>query len=236
MSSGIGMSAKGKVGGGGGGGGGPSDAELANLQLQANAMRKARLAKEAAARGGSDSGGGGTAAAAATEPTPIPEPVERGGKPVCFTCPLCDLAKPKAEAQGCVVECLVKALPENPVEAACSLIFTTCQDQATRELCTSTLRKYADNVLKGDPKFLRIKLGNKAFQARVASVLGGQNFLEGLGFGLSEEDGESYLRLPAELVATFETASSAAFAVLASSSSVDPILDRDISVLIPQPG
>lgn len=97
-------------------------------------------------------------------------------------------------------------------------------------------QRYADNVLKGDPKFLRIKLGNKAFQARVASVLGGQNFLEALGFRLSEEEGETYLRLPAEAAPTFKAVSKAAFAVLAESSAVLPTLDRDVTVLIPQPG
>jgi hypothetical protein len=108
---------------------------------------------------------------------------------------------------------LLKALPENPLEAAASLIYTACSDQTARDVCIKTLRTYAGNVLKGDPKFLRIKLGNAAFQARVASVLGATNFLEALGFGPSEEEGEAYLRLPAELVPTFADVSAQAFEV-----------------------
>ena len=66
------------------------------------------------------------------------------------------------------------------------------------ETACKTLMAYIGNVAgaPGEEKFRRIKLGNPAFQQRVASAHGGVEFLETLGFA-ADAAGE-FLVLPEE--------------------------------------
>jgi hypothetical protein len=211
-----------------------SDDELANLVLQRNAMRKARAAREAAKA---------SATAAATEQRPEPvtatpqtaKPPVSIGKPVRFQCPYCSRLSPISEVQACIIECLMGQMAEDPVTVSAALIQTGPVDNATKELCITTLKKYAANVAKGE-KFHRIRIGNAAFQSRVAVVLGAVPFLNSIGFIPSTEDGEEYLRLHAEDVEGFAARSEAAFATLASTSKVRGKLDRDLTIIVAVPG
>jgi UBX domain-containing protein 6 len=50
--------------------------------------------------------------------------------------------------------------------------------------CVDTLSKYLDNIVSNpdEPKFQRIRCSNKAFQERVAPVIGAVQFLKAVGF------------------------------------------------------
>ena len=70
-----------------------------------------------------------------------------------------------------------------------------CVDKAAALTCAETVLKLLGNAAKGDAKFRRVRLGNKAVQERILAVDGGLEALCAAGFELAEDGDETVLLL-----------------------------------------
>ena len=84
------------------------------------------------------------------------------------------------------------ACPE--AEVACEAL-ELCVDKAAALTCAETVLKLLGNAAKGDAKFRRVRLGNKAVQERILAVDGGLEALCAAGFELAEDGDETVLLL-----------------------------------------
>jgi hypothetical protein len=85
------------------------------------------------------------------------------------------------------------ACPE--AEVACEAL-ELCVDKAAALTCAETVLKLLGNASKGDAKFRRVRLGNKAIQERILAVDGGLEIMCTAGFELAEDaDDETVLLL-----------------------------------------
>ena len=119
------------------------------------------------------------------------------------------------------------------------LIIHTCNSPRDRvELCVETLCKYLDNIVNNptEPKFRKIRKSNRAFQERVASLDGSQEFLEGCGFEVRQLEGadgvlEDFWYFPEE---NTDIESLAAMRdTLRGAEAVGAELDRGVKVIPP---
>ncbi|VDM53203.1 unnamed protein product [Angiostrongylus costaricensis] len=109
-------------------------------------------------------------------------------KGVYFTCELLgeDEALTKAELMQAIEEFLTSQLlcvDEDTVVPAVLLLYSLNKKQP-KEVAIETIGKYLQNIIEypNEPKYRRIRLSNKAYQERVASVKGGPEFLKSVGF------------------------------------------------------
>ncbi|EDQ92737.1 uncharacterized protein MONBRDRAFT_30706 [Monosiga brevicollis MX1] len=118
----------------------------------------------------------------------------------------------------------------SPLDASAKMIHSLCPDPAVRDTCVTTICKYLQNAIDhpGDEKFRKIRQGNKVFQERVDSVLGGKDFLVATGFQETTLEDESYLVLPDGVDEAFLEA---AQALISSNQRVEFPLYRDPQVL-----
>jgi len=106
---------------------------------------------------------------------------------VYFRCPLIgDSVYPKDEMKAKIREFLYSQL-EHERGLTATLIIHTCNNPKERvETCVETLCKYLDNIVlnPSEPKYRKIRKSNKAFQERVASLEGTEEFIRDCGFQL----------------------------------------------------
>ncbi|EYB98770.1 hypothetical protein Y032_0128g1433 [Ancylostoma ceylanicum] len=109
-------------------------------------------------------------------------------KGVYFTCELLgdDEAMTKPELMGALEEFLISQLSCNDEDAVVPavLLLYSLNKKQPKEIAVETIGKYLQNIIEnpGEPKYRRIRLSNKAYQERVASVKGGREFLNSVGF------------------------------------------------------
>ncbi|XGW28180.1 hypothetical protein V3C99_008186 [Haemonchus contortus] len=109
-------------------------------------------------------------------------------KGVYFTCELLggDEAMTKPELMEAIEDFLKAQLfckDEDAVVPAVLLLYSV-NKKPVREVAVETIGKYLQNIIEnpGEVKYRRIRIGNKAFQERVACVKGGVEFLNAVGF------------------------------------------------------
>jgi len=120
------------------------------------------------------------------------------------------------------------------------LIIHTCNSPRDKvELCVETLSKYIDNIINNpaELKYRKIRKSNKAFNERVASLEGSNEFLEGCGFLSKQLEGpegqlEEFWVFPEENT-DFETLG-AMKDTLKSAEPVSAELDRGLVAIAPQ--
>ncbi|XP_033105833.1 UBX domain-containing protein 6-like [Anneissia japonica] len=163
-------------------------------------------------------------------------PVSVGG--VYYTCALSPERVQKSELDEHIRECILMHLAVDPIKASSMMVKTLNKDSEKVQVCINTIEKYISNVCAhpDEDKYCKIRLGNKAFQERVGSIEGAEEFLQALGFErkLLQQNGqeESYLVLQQEKRNNPEQLK-ALFDVLVNTQPVKPILDRDIKVFHP---
>ncbi|KAJ1369083.1 PUB domain [Parelaphostrongylus tenuis] len=92
----------------------------------------------------------------------------------------------KTEMMQAIEEFLTSQLlcaDEDTVVPAVLLLYSLNKKQP-KEVAIETIGKYLQNIIEypDEPKYRRIRLSNKAYQERVASVKGGPEFLKSVGF------------------------------------------------------
>lgn len=224
------------------------DDEIASLKMQAKMMQKARAKREtdaarattADAAGADEAAIGSTTAPASTNPASSFLGSSAGSAKrtavgaIGYRCPVCDRRLPdEAGARRCTVGCLTDAVPQNPIGNAATLIKSSGLEPAIIEKCVSTIAKYVSNVVEhpGELKYRRIRLGNSAFQHRVAVLPGALLFLRGLGFTEQEEDGEPFLVLGEDAASILQATSDESLAILVGAVGRAPKLDRDVKLV-----
>ncbi|XP_035681979.1 UBX domain-containing protein 6-like [Branchiostoma floridae] len=107
---------------------------------------------------------------------------------VRFICPLTEQSVPKERLDQHKRECIMTSLIDSPVIMAVTMIQSLNKGRDKVQVCVDTLRKYLENILANpqEEKFRKIRLSNKAFQDRVASMEGHEEFLQAAGFSLKE--------------------------------------------------
>ena len=156
---------------------------------------------------------------------------------VYFRCALLgDEVLPKAETEERITTFLYSQLPDEPIMTSALIIYTLNKDLEKVNVCIETLCKYIDNVIKNpeEPKFTKIRIQNKVFQERVYSLEGAQEFLQAVGFGLTEMEGadgtpERFFVLPSEHAQNTERLTMAKD-VLQAAEPIRPELDRNRKV------
>lgn len=113
--------------------------------------------------------------------------------------------------RGKIKEFLYSQLESERALTAALIIHTCNSNKEKVTVCVETLCKYIDNIIKnpGEEKYRRIRLSNKAFQERVASLEGANDFLRGCGFEMKKLPGqddteEDYWVFPEELIGDLE--------------------------------
>ncbi|XP_078684794.1 UBX domain-containing protein 6-like [Branchiostoma floridae x Branchiostoma belcheri] len=107
---------------------------------------------------------------------------------VRFLCPLCEQSVPKDGLDPHKRECIMTSLIDSPVNMSVTMIQSLNKNRDKVQVCVDTLRKYLENILANpqEKKFCKIRLTNKAFQDRVATMEGHEEFLQAAGFSLKE--------------------------------------------------
>jgi len=173
------------------------------------------------------------------EPEEVEGPAQLEG--VYYKCPMVgeevytkDVMKEK------IKEFLYSQLEEETALTAALIIHTCNSPREKVSVCVDTICKYIDNILKNptEEKFRKIRHSNKAFQERVASLEGANDFLRGCGFevkNLAGPDGaeEKFWVFPP----TGDVDNLAAMKdCLLSAEPIKAELDRDTKVLSPSSG
>lgn len=121
---------------------------------------------------------------------------------VLFTCELLggEVALPKAQMSDAIETFLREQLNSDDALVASILLIYSLNRKEERLRAVETIGKYLQNVLENpdEPKYRKIRLGNKAFQERVESAKGGREFLTSVGFQSVTEGGEQFLVLSDE--------------------------------------
>eukprot|EP00039_Didymoeca_costata_P001271 m.51154 g.51154 ORF g.51154 m.51154 type:complete len:452 (+) comp10713_c0_seq3:251-1606(+) len=211
------------------------DDELASLKLQAKMMQKAREAK--AAQDSTPTMATSKDIKSADVSSSLETSTNKTFDKISTVQYICALDGYSADYQGTLehINQYLEQHKSSSLEGAVAMMVTSQKSNpGALETCIATLKKYSDNVQKGE-KFHRIRLGNQAFQDRVAQVSGAVEFLNHLGFQPTEEEGEAYLRLPESEVEGFQARSENAFSVLGSASPITPKLDRNLKIFKPEP-
>lgn len=121
----------------------------------------------------------------------VEAPAASGG--VLFRCPLVgEEVYPRDEMRRRIKEFLYSQLECGERGLTAVLIIHTCNSPRDRvAVCVDTLAKYIDNIVSHptELKYRKIRKSNKAFQERVASLEGTEQFLEGCGFTSQQLEG-----------------------------------------------
>ena len=113
------------------------------------------------------------------------------------------------------------------------LLHTASADPDKLAVCIKTLITYISNLEANptDVKYRRIRVGNKAFQERVASLAGGLEFIAAVGFSqFSEEEQDSFISFEGDVDVT---RLQQAREILQSTQPLKGKLDRNTTVYSP---
>lgn len=158
---------------------------------------------------------------------------------ILFTCPeISPAVLPKAEMEAHIHEFLLSQLAEEPEMASALMIHTLNKDRDQVKVCVETLCKYLDNVINNpaEEKFRKIRLSNKAFVERIASLQGTEEFLQAAGFEIKMlpfEDHEEQFFVMNEKTAEDVDRLKNLKAVLETAEPIKPQLDRAMKVFSP---
>uniref|UniRef100_A0A1I7TC82 UBX domain-containing protein n=2 Tax=Caenorhabditis tropicalis TaxID=1561998 RepID=A0A1I7TC82_9PELO len=94
-----------------------------------------------------------------------------------------------------LIEQIKESDDENDKIIAAVLMLYSLNKSQTRDTAVETISRYCQNILEnpGVEKFVNIRLGNKAYQERIAPAVGAREFLEAIGFTPKTDNGEAYL-------------------------------------------
>lgn len=155
------------------------------------------------------------------------------GNAILFKCPLIgDQVLPKEEMRQAIRNFLFSQLDEEPGLTSCLIIHTLTKDSEKINVCVDTLCKYLDNIMQNPSgeKFRKIRKSNKAYQERIASLEGGDIFLQAAGFvSTTDQDQEFWVFPPQADVNQLELLKEA----LLGAEPVRAELDRGTKVLLP---
>ncbi|XP_070536590.1 UBX domain-containing protein 6-like [Ptychodera flava] len=154
---------------------------------------------------------------------------------VLFYCSLSPKCVPRSEIESLIQECLLMKLADDPITASSTMIHTLNKDRDKVKVGVETICKYLDNIIgnPNDEKFRKIRTQNKAFQERVASLTGSEEFLQAVGFTrqmLPHQDTEAEFFVLSEDFAKDTDRLSAIRETLLSTEPVRPKLDRNLQV------
>ncbi|CAB3405783.1 unnamed protein product [Caenorhabditis bovis] len=119
---------------------------------------------------------------------------------VFYTCELLgdDFVKPKSELmkdlQAFLSEQVETADEDEDRVIAAILMIHSLNKKSVKDIAIETISKYLQNILEhpDEEKYRSIRAGNKAFQERVASAVGGIELLKSVGFTEKENNGETF--------------------------------------------
>lgn len=158
---------------------------------------------------------------------------------VMYCCPeIGPEVMPKDKLEAYIHEFLLTSLEEDPEMTSAVMIHTLNKVPDKVKVCIETLVKYLDNIINhpDDCKYHKIRAGNKAFQERVASLLGIEEFLQAAGFNLRslphEDHEESFWVLDEGLAKDTERFQNIKEVLLAA-EPIRPQLDRMLKVFHP---
>ncbi|XP_071941437.1 UBX domain-containing protein 6-like [Antedon mediterranea] len=157
---------------------------------------------------------------------------------VFFTCALSTERVTKSQLDEHIRECILMHLAVDPIKASAFMVKTINKDKEKVQVCVNTIEKYINNVCAhpNEEKYSKIRLGNKAFQERVGSIEGAEEFLQAIGFERSlikQDEQEEYYLVLNEDKKQHRDQLKAYFDVLANTQPLKPTLDRDIKVFHP---
>lgn len=170
------------------------------------------------------------------------EEVEDGGpvvETVRFRCPeIGSQVLTKSKMESAIHKFLLDHYEDEPEMMSALMIHTLNKDEEKVRVCVETLVKYLDNIISNpmEEKYWKIRLCNKAFQERVVSMRGTEEFLLAAGFSLRffpfEDDEARFYVLDPELAKDIERLHYIK-EVLIHAEPIRPILDRDLKVFYP---
>ena len=156
-----------------------------------------------------------------------------------FKCPeIGPAVLPKHEMESMIKEFLLSQLAEEPEMASALMIQTLNKDTERVKICIETLCKYLDNVMNNptEEKFRKIRMSNKAFTERVASLEGTEEFLQAAGFEMKMlpfEDHEERFFVMEETLANDVERLKNVKEVLLAAEPIKPKLDRATKLFYP---
>lgn len=161
---------------------------------------------------------------------------------ILYKCPdIGPAVLPKDEMEAYIEEFLLKQLADEPEMTSALMIHTLNKDKERVQVCVDTLSKYLDNIIKNpeEEKFRKIRLGNKAFKERVASLQGTEEFIQAVGFQVAklpfEDREEIFYVLDVEMAKDAERISGIK-EVLHAAEPLRPQLDRALKLYHPTSG
>ncbi|XP_013400654.1 UBX domain-containing protein 6-like [Lingula anatina] len=208
---------------------GTANNQLKALKLQARAELEAERALQQ-----------GAAAAGPTE-------VYRDGAPlleqigVYYNCPMVTPeVLPKQDMEKKIEEFLLAQLAEEPQMTSALMIHTLNKNAEKVKLCIETLCKYLDNIIANpdEEKFRKIRISNKAFQERVCSCDGTEEFIQSVGFKqrkLPFQDGEDDFYVLDEDQAKDTERLNTLKEILLAAEPIKAELDRGLRLFHPSP-
>ncbi|KAK7102075.1 UBX domain-containing protein 6-like [Littorina saxatilis] len=145
---------------------------------------------------------------------------------------------PKEEMEAHIHAFLYSSLAEDPEMTSAIMIHTLNKNPEKVKVGIETLLKYLDNVINNpdEEKFHKIRIGNKAFQERVRSLEGTEEFLQAAGFTIRclphEDHEENFWVLSEEMCKDVERLKNIKEVLLAA-EPIKPQLDRALKVFHP---
>lgn len=158
---------------------------------------------------------------------------------VYFSCPMLgDEALPKKEMEDNIYTFFLSQLAEEPVMTSALMIQTLNKDHEKVKVCVDTLCKYLDNIIghPGEDKYRKIRLNNKAFQDRIADMMGAHEYIQSIGFEQKSLPGpndtkDDFYVLPAEKSDPDQVTS--VKEILLMAEPIKPELNRNTKVYYP---
>ncbi|KAJ8036074.1 UBX domain-containing protein 6 [Holothuria leucospilota] len=160
---------------------------------------------------------------------------------IFYQCPLCSTAATQKDLPAHMEDCFLTLVSADPIQGSCTMINSLNRDFEKLKLGKDTLCKYIDNVCNnpGEEKYLKIRVGNKAFQERVCSLKGAIEYLQAVGFQQKElphqDVPEIFWVLSEEFATNMERLKSCKES-LQTAETIRPSLSRDMKILKPQSG
>ncbi|XP_076447846.1 UBX domain-containing protein 6-like [Babylonia areolata] len=180
---------------------------------------------------------------AATAAQASPRELTLDGAPmlpkVLYCCPeIGPEVLPKEEMEGHIQAFLYSSLVEDPEMTSAIMIHTLNKHPDKVKVCVETLIRYLDNAISHpeEEKYHKIRAGNKAFQERVACLMGTEEFMQAAGFvlrSLPHEDHEEHFWVLSEDYAKDSERLTNIKEVLLAAEPIRPQLDRALKVFHP---
>ncbi|XP_071082847.1 UBX domain-containing protein 6-like [Haliotis cracherodii] len=152
--------------------------QLARVRMKKQMEAEKKALEEAEASG----------ASYRAEPTQVVQDSAPVLADILFKCPeIGPVVLPKMEMEAYIHEYLLGSLVEEPEMTSALMIHTLNKNKDKVKVGIDTLLKYIDNILAhpGEEKYSKIRVNNKAFQERVASLEGTHEFLQSARFNVT---------------------------------------------------